>query len=75
MLSSDHGRLGGRRRATGRLLALAVTVALERRAPDQPVRLRGERRDRPEDVLVELRGVCVDPDLDLSLASVRDVHL
>jgi LPS-assembly lipoprotein len=28
MLSSDHGRLGGRRRAAGRLLALAVTAAL-----------------------------------------------
>jgi len=28
MLSSDHGRLGGRRRAAGRLLSLAVTAAL-----------------------------------------------
>src|SRR5439155_13804632 len=28
MLSSDHGRLGGRRRGAGRLLALAVTAAL-----------------------------------------------
>jgi LPS-assembly lipoprotein len=28
MLSSDHGRLGGRRRAAGRLLAIAVTAGL-----------------------------------------------
>jgi LPS-assembly lipoprotein len=68
MLSSDHGRLGGRRRAAGRLLALAATVALAA-CTVQPVYAPGPSGSS---ALAVLSHVVIDPASDRVGQVVRD---
>src|SRR5689334_10091712 len=68
MLSSDHGRLGGRRRAAGRLLALATTVALAA-CTVQPVYAPGPSGSSAPALLSH---VVIDPPADRVSQVVRD---
>src|SRR6266540_1181188 len=68
MLSSDHGRLGGRRRAAGRLFALAATAALAA-CTVQPVYAPGPSGSSAPAVLSH---VVIDPVNDRVGQVVRD---
>ena len=68
MLSSDHGRLGGRRRAAGRLLALAATAALAA-CTVQPVYAPGPSGASAPALLAH---IAIDPVADRVGQMVRD---
>jgi LPS-assembly lipoprotein len=69
MLSSDHGRHGGRRRTTGRLLALAVTAVLGA-CTVQPVYAPGPSGGTSASAIMS--QIAIDPATDRVGQVVRD---
>src|SRR5436309_9328214 len=69
MLSSDHGRLGGRRRAAGGLLALAISALLGA-CTVQPVYAPGPSGSASASAV--LSHIAIDPPTDRVGQVVRD---